>query len=283
MRQKFGRRLQLSVLFEEPTVAGLARFLSDGDQTPEAAQILVPIRKQGSRPPLFCLHPAGGEVLVYQPLARYLDAEQPVYALQSRATEAPDRELPSLAAMAEHYAQIIRHLQPHGPYQLLGWSMGGVLAVSIARLLEDAGQRVAFVGLLDSYPGGGEATAVRGARARDLIAPELSPDMARAQVALLELHGRMLAAHVPPVIEADLHVWWARDNDHPRADWARHTRGDLTTEVADGTHFTLLREPSSRILYEQIATRLREAIGVGPLATPPPSAPIEGEPLWRAG
>ena len=63
----------------------------------------------------------------------------------------PDREYDSLEAMAAHYAALIQAHQPEGPYHLLGWSMGGLLAMAVARQLEDEKQPVAFVGLLDTH------------------------------------------------------------------------------------------------------------------------------------
>ncbi len=122
-------------------------------RAPSACAPLVPIRSAGSKRPVFCFHPGGGQVFVYQLLAERLGSEQPIFALQSRALNDFTKEHTSLEAMAADYAQVIREQQPHGPYDLLGWSMGGHLAVCTAAVLERQGERVDFVGLWDSrYP-----------------------------------------------------------------------------------------------------------------------------------
>jgi len=115
------------------------------------AEVLVPLRREGRRAPLFCFHPAGGQVLAYRSLAERLGADQPVWALQSRALDGVSEERPTLAAMAADYAETIREVQPADePYRLLGWSMGGHLALAVAAELESAGADVAFLGIWDS-------------------------------------------------------------------------------------------------------------------------------------
>jgi amino acid adenylation domain-containing protein len=149
IRQTFAQELPLSVLLQAPTIADLAGFLADRTRT--SCRFLVPIQARGTKRPLFCLHPAGGQVMVYQPLAACLGPDRPLYGLQSQdLTEEPGIHR-SLEAMAVDYATAIRACQSDGPYALLGWSLGGVLAMAVARALEIQGQRVVFVGLLDTY------------------------------------------------------------------------------------------------------------------------------------
>jgi thioesterase domain-containing protein len=109
----------------------------------------VPLRAEGTRSPLFCLHPVGGQVTIYNHLVDQLPADQPVYGLQSRLLTGAPEEHASIEAMARDYVQAIRQCQSHGPYYLLGFSFGGFLATSVAYLLEQQGERVAFVGLVD--------------------------------------------------------------------------------------------------------------------------------------
>jgi amino acid adenylation domain-containing protein len=149
LHQTFARQLALADLFQAPTIADLARLLEA--RSASASHILVSVQPAGTRPPLFCLHPAGGNIMVYQPLAACFGPDQPLYALQSRALADIAQEHTRLDDMAVDYARAIRQQQPEGPYYLLGWSLGGVLAVVVAATLERWGQRVAFVGLLDTY------------------------------------------------------------------------------------------------------------------------------------
>ncbi|WP_433342168.1 amino acid adenylation domain-containing protein [Streptomyces sp. CA-253872] len=118
----------------------------------EAFETVLPIRPGGSRPPLFFLHGGVGLSWPYLGLTEHLDAEFPVYGFQADGivTEAP---LPgSVAEMAEGYVNRILEIQPEGPYYILGWSFGGLLAHAAATRLEALGHRVALLANLDGYP-----------------------------------------------------------------------------------------------------------------------------------
>lgn len=148
IQRQFQVDLPLAALFEGATVATLAEMLRrEGQEIAECP--LVTLQSSGNRPPLFCVHAVGGQVLCYMDLVRHLGAQQPVYGLQAIATSAEQRS--SLEEMATRYIDAIRAVQPEGPYRLCGWSMGGVLAFEMAQQLHKQGQGVAFLGLIDSY------------------------------------------------------------------------------------------------------------------------------------
>ncbi|MEC4812893.1 MAG: amino acid adenylation domain-containing protein [Scytonema sp. PMC 1069.18] len=151
INQKLGTNLSLGILFQQPTLAELANFITKNTDTSVKSTYLVPIQVEGTQPPLFCIHPAGGQVMVYQHLAACLGTNQPVYGIQSCALNDIALEHTSIDNMAVEYAKVIRQHQPDSPYYLMGWSMGGVLAVSVAQELEKQGQKVAFVGLVDAF------------------------------------------------------------------------------------------------------------------------------------
>ncbi len=154
VNETFGTELTIRSLFEAPTVAELAVTLADGDDAGSPLDVLLPLRSSGSAPALFCLHPAGGLSWCYSGLIRHLDPEIPVYGLQARGLDDTGAELPaSFVEMAEDYLEQIRAVQPHGPYHLLGYSSGGLLAHVMAALLEQRGERVGLVTVLDTYPG----------------------------------------------------------------------------------------------------------------------------------
>ncbi len=142
--------ISLSVLFQYPTIAKLAELIAQNPDVVAKPTYLVPISIEGTQPPLFCIHPSGGQVMVYKHLANCLGTDIPVYGIQSRALNDPNQEHQSIEDMAIEYTNIIRQYQPHGPYYLIGWSMGGVLAVNIAQQLEEQQQKLAFVGLVDA-------------------------------------------------------------------------------------------------------------------------------------
>ncbi|MBN8227307.1 non-ribosomal peptide synthase/polyketide synthase [Corallococcus macrosporus] len=148
IRERLGLSLPLSVLFQQPTVEQLALVLQDASQ---AWTPLVPLeRGEPGHRPLFLVHPGGGNVLAYSELARRLGPSLPVYGLQSRGLDGrPVAE--SIEEMADLYIEAIRSVQPHGPYQLGGWSLGGVIAYEMARRLRDSGEAVDLLALIDAH------------------------------------------------------------------------------------------------------------------------------------
>ena len=129
-------------LFGTPTVSGMADLLRqrfEGTDGPVRA-----LRTTGTGRPLFLFHPAGGPTSVYQPLVASLGADQPCYGLERLD------DLDSVEAKAQRYADLVRELQPHGPYRLGGWSFGGCLAYETARRLTELGEPVEFVALIDT-------------------------------------------------------------------------------------------------------------------------------------
>lgn len=151
IEKKFGKRLPLAILFQAPTIAQLAMSLADNDTSRWSS--LVPIQTEGARPPFFCVHAVGGNVLEYYNLALHLGTDQPFYALQSRGLsgEVPQKTIEDMAA---HYLKEIRQLQPEGPYFIGGRSLGGMIAYEMACQLHAGGEEVALLALLDSYPVG---------------------------------------------------------------------------------------------------------------------------------
>ncbi len=122
---------------------------TDAPNRPSGSPI-VAIQPAGGRRPFFCIHPVGGSVLCYIELARHLHKEQPFYGLQSPGLADGQPLLDSIEKMAAHYIKAMRRVQPAGPYLLGGWSLGGVVAYEMAQQLEQQGQRVDLLALLDS-------------------------------------------------------------------------------------------------------------------------------------
>lgn len=153
IRKQFGRDLPPSVLLQNSTIERLASFLRQ-----EAILVnhsaLVAFQSDGEpnggRPPFFCVHPVGGNVICYAELARQLGPEQPFYAFQ---TPQPGEggKLNTIENLAAHYLEYLPEIQPRGPYRLGGWSMGGVIAFEMARRLVDRGEEVELVALIDSF------------------------------------------------------------------------------------------------------------------------------------
>lgn len=150
IEQTFGRNLPLSTLFTAPTIEQLADLMGqDGEAVSWSP--LVAIQPQGSKAPLFCIHGAGGNVLMYRELLPHLDPDQPIYGLQAVGLDGMEAPLSKLEEIAAIYLQEIRTVQPEGPYFLLGLSAGGVIAFEMAQILRQQGQEVALLGLIDSH------------------------------------------------------------------------------------------------------------------------------------
>ncbi|WP_448321909.1 amino acid adenylation domain-containing protein, partial [Streptomyces sp. CO7] len=145
--------LPVRALFEAPTVAALARQLdgTSGSTSGDSLGVLLPLRAEGHLRPLFCVHPAIGLSWAYSGLLRHLDGQQPLYGLQARAFSEPGAPAPALAEMVEDYLREIRTVQPSGPYALLGWSFGGIVAHALAVRLQEEGEEVALLAMMDSY------------------------------------------------------------------------------------------------------------------------------------
>jgi FkbH-like protein len=150
-----GKRLPLVAIFQSPTIQQLAQRIARTACAQAAPSLIVPIQPHGARAPLFLVHGAGGDAIWgYANLAKHLGQDQPVYGIQARATDAPDK-FATLEEMAADYIVELRAFQPNGPYCLGGYCFGGSLAYEMARQLKSQGQEVAFVALLESTPEGG--------------------------------------------------------------------------------------------------------------------------------
>jgi amino acid adenylation domain-containing protein len=143
----FGRELPLATLLEEATVERLAHRLSQASALP-AGSCLVPVQPRGSKPPFYCVHGIGGEVLSYERLARHLGTDQPFYGFQAQGLHQPKRHT-HIEEMAAAYVAELLQFQPAGPYYLGGYSCGAIVAYEMAQQLCHRGSEVALLALID--------------------------------------------------------------------------------------------------------------------------------------
>lgn len=151
IEREFSRRIPLATLFRAPTVAALAAELTTASSHAKGWGSLVPIQPLGERPRFFCVHGAGGNILLYRDLVRTLGTDYPFYGLQSQGLDRKTKPLATVKEMAEHYLKEIRALQPHGPYCLGGYCLGGTIAYEMAQRLRQEGEDVALLALFDTY------------------------------------------------------------------------------------------------------------------------------------
>ncbi|KAA8889619.1 amino acid adenylation domain-containing protein [Nocardia colli] len=155
IRAVVGVDVPVRLIFDAPTVALLAPRLDEGAAGGTDFDPVLILKGSGTRQPLWCLHPGGGLGWFYQQLGRHLP-DRAVYAIQSRGLDGGPTA-GSMAEMVADYIDRIQTLQSEGPYHLLGWSYGGVVAQAMAAELSRRGMEVGFVGVLDSQPPHGTA------------------------------------------------------------------------------------------------------------------------------
>lgn len=173
--EALGERLSVAALFESPTVEALDGAIGAAGERQGLGGVLS-LRPTGHRPPLFCIHPAGGLAWCYAGLARVVPADYPLYGVQARGLARGETLPANMAAMARDYIEQLRPFKPAGPWCLMGWSVGGMVAHTMAAQLEAEGEEVALLALLDAYPA-------------DLWRHMTPPDEAMALGALLRIAG----------------------------------------------------------------------------------------------
>ncbi len=158
IQQQFTIEFPLSILFQGGTIEHLATILRS--QTPlQPWSPLVGIQTAGSKPPLFCAHPIGGNVLGYIALGRYLSPDQPFYALQAPGVDGQQKPYSQISDLAAYYIEAVQTLQPREPYFLGGHSFGGLVAFEMAQQLRQQGVEVALLAIMDTpAPLHGEVT-----------------------------------------------------------------------------------------------------------------------------
>jgi amino acid adenylation domain-containing protein len=153
VEQRFGVQVPLSLLIEAPSVAAVAAHLRRAGAV-ATFNPLVPIRPPGragdSARPLFLVHPIGGNVLCYLPLAKHLPEDRPLYALQAGGAEPGSVPKDTVAELAASYLTAMRQVQPEGSYLIGGWSFGGLVAFEMARQLRQAGDELAGLIIIDT-------------------------------------------------------------------------------------------------------------------------------------
>lgn len=269
IRAVFGVQLSIRTLFEASTVEALADRLSNGDADGDPFDPLLPLALRDGQAPLFCVHPAAGSGWVYSSLLRHV-GDRPVYALQHPGLRTG--ETATVGALADVYVGLIRSVQPSGPYHLLGWSFGGLVAQAMATRLRATGDQVATLALVDSYPLIGypqfRPLAVEAGDALRLLAESLGsvpppgPLDHPAFVALMKASGspladlnedqvaalarvfagstRMSFDHQPDVFDGRAVLFRAtegKDERSPRAaDWDPYITGGCEVHDVPGSH-----------------------------------------------
>jgi FkbH-like protein len=148
IEKKFRQQFDISTLMSHPTIRAFSQILKPlkNDAPPV---LIVPMRPQGDRTPLFFIHCGTGHVLRYRALTSFLDSDIPLYGIRAPELRAT-KTLPTIEELATLYVEDIRKVRPHGPYQLFGFCIGGILALEVARQLTEMGEKVSRVMMVET-------------------------------------------------------------------------------------------------------------------------------------
>lgn len=177
----------------------LAADLSDEQAQRLGLDTLLPLRESDG-PTLFCFHPASGFAWQFSVLARYLSPRWSITGIQSPRPQGPMASAASLDEVCEHHLQTLLAQQPHGPYYLFGYSLGGTLAQGIAARLRQRGEAVAFLGLLDTWPPETQNWAEKEANGLD---PAVLAEIARERETFLAAQQGQASGELFSAIEAN--------------------------------------------------------------------------------
>ncbi|HGK3810256.1 TPA: enterobactin non-ribosomal peptide synthetase EntF [Klebsiella pneumoniae] len=177
----------------------LAADLSDEQAQRLGLDTLLPLRESDG-PTLFCFHPASGFAWQFSVLARYLSPRWSITSIQSPRPQGPMASAASLDEVCEHHLQTLLAQQPHGPYYLFGYSLGGTLAQGIAARLRQRGEAVAFLGLLDTWPPETQNWAEKEANGLD---PEVLAEIDREREAFLAAQQGQASGELFSAIEGN--------------------------------------------------------------------------------
>lgn len=148
IEERFSVQIPISAIFTAPTIRQMSAVIKNLDDE-RHSQNLVPLQKEGDRPPLFCIHGVSGVLHEFGLFSRYIGNDQPVYGIQSSGLDGKEQPLDSVETMASRYIETIRKIQPRGPYHLLAYCAGAVIAYEMARRLEADGEEPGFFGIID--------------------------------------------------------------------------------------------------------------------------------------
>jgi thioesterase domain-containing protein/aryl carrier-like protein len=275
--QETGCPLPAGGVFQAPTIAEMAVLLGAGAD-PSLWSAMVPIQPHGTRPPLFCIHPGGGNVLCYLRLSNFLGNDQPFFGLQAPGVDGIRQPLNTVDAMAREYFEAIRQVQPHGPYYLAGWSAGGVIAYDLAQKMLAAGEQVAHLAIIDSgvlytmgilkamatdngpglfellgrEPRQNIAEFRRRSATAKIIPDEADDEMAIRIMQLFESNARAVCYYSPRPYPGRLDLYQAAEQlvpsrRQPYSEWSQQC-SDIRLHIVPGNHLTVVHEPNVQAL-----------------------------------
>jgi oxalate---CoA ligase len=295
METHFGVDIPIGAFIVNTTARRLAAIVERG--TPAQSAIIVPVKRDGRKPPFFCVHPHDGRVSLYFGLAKRLEDDRPFYAFQAPSEEALKPSSGGIERMAERYIAEMRALRPDGPYLIGGYCFGATVAFEMARRLAAAGADVSRLVLMDGYAPGfpypSSPNRFRGAafsfidRARrigplrEYLSHVPSDKKKQYLMGLLRKPAGGSRAEGPALSGREEDAAWSyapapyagsvvliRPEREPwgfrkesAMGWDKYVSGELVVERVRGYHRSLIFKPHDRLLAAMLDRHLRRTDG----------------------
>lgn len=290
---EMGIELKISSFFQASTVYDLAQLIWLSEEKKKlnndqefwlnshlTASSLVTLQNYGNKKPLFLIHPVGGTVFCYLGLSKYLGTDQPCYAIQDPSIESGMIMYSSVEEMAAQYIRFIQQIQPHGPYYLGGHSFGGMVAAEMAYQLLEAGEKIAFLGMLDTWllstsqPEIRERLKEKMVYQHEMTKQKINQENLDSRDALIELNFHRLQNlgfnYEPKMLECRITLFKAKNNMKDFFeidDWANHWESfsayPIDVILVSGDHETMLKEPYVIALAATLKHSLKQVSSKG--------------------
>jgi thioesterase domain-containing protein/acyl carrier protein len=157
-----GRELPPVMIYHAPTISALAALLEQ-PTTPRVPP-LVQLKAGSMEPPVFIAHGLGGSAMDFFQVVKHIQTPQAIHGMQAKGIDGAEEPFDRIEDMARYSLDAVKHLQPHGPYLLVGFSLGGLVTLEMAHQLIAEGEKIGLLAMLDSYPHVSRLS--RGQRAR---------------------------------------------------------------------------------------------------------------------
>jgi acetoacetyl-CoA synthetase len=145
-----GRQLAPVTIYCAPTIGSLSAVL-DEPAAPRFPPLLL-LKTGTEAPPIFLEHGLGGTAMDFYQLVKHLRTQRPVYGMQARGADGVEEPFDRIEDLAQYHIDAIQKVQPNGPYFLIGYSLGGLVVLEMAQRLTEAGEKIALLAMLESYP-----------------------------------------------------------------------------------------------------------------------------------